>query len=105
MSLSYQKKAWLAPAHHAKPSLGMTPITELYSVVFIDYFIVDVIPNEGLAGLMPTKPSFSLTTAKKDLQTCFLVMRLIQYSGQFPGKLSPTAINSVACQPQPVPVN
>ncbi len=37
------------------------------------YFIVRVIPKEGLPGLMPAKPSYGLTTTKQILRPCFWV--------------------------------
>ncbi len=65
---SYQKKVWHQP-NPAKPSLGMTLTTKItnYKIVLLWcdhrlFFTVGVMPKEGVAGVVPPKPSLSMMT-------------------------------------------
>ncbi len=66
-----EPKDVLAGASTAKPSFSMQPIIELSTIKTL-YFMIGVTLNEGLAVMVPAKPSFGITPTK-DVKPFFCV--------------------------------
>ncbi len=63
LSLSYQKKAWPAPAQQAFFWYD-TDYRIVLCSLHKSYFTVNVIPKDALARSVPAQPSFGMATTK-----------------------------------------